>query len=49
LGIDNGFKEAFIGALASDQSAQKAGLQVGDKIVSINGAEIANWEDIINN
>jgi regulator of sigma E protease len=48
-GLTTVSKEAFIGALASDQSAQKAGLQVGDKIVSINGAEIANWEDIINN
>ncbi|MFA7074411.1 MAG: M50 family metallopeptidase [Endomicrobiaceae bacterium] len=48
-GLSTVSKEAFIGALAQEQSAQKAGLHIGDKIISINGTEIKSWEDIINN
>ncbi|MDD3052888.1 MAG: M50 family metallopeptidase [Endomicrobiia bacterium] len=48
-GITTVSDEAFIGALAPEQCAQKAGLQVGDRILSIAGVEVRNWEDIINN
>ena len=35
--------EAIIGALAKDSCAQKAGLLINDKILSIDGENIENW------
>ena len=35
--------EAKIGALAKDSCAQKAGLLINDKILSIDGENIENW------
>jgi regulator of sigma E protease len=41
---DNG---AVIGHLMPDSPAAKAGLQVGDKIVRLNGKDNPDWEDIL--
>lgn len=38
-----------VGSVVESSPAQSAGIQVDDKIVSINGNEINTWEDIINN
>jgi regulator of sigma E protease len=38
---------AVIGHLMPDSPAAKAGLQVGDKIVRLNGKDNPDWEDII--
>ncbi len=43
-GIASISDEAKIGALAKDSCAQKAGLLINDKILSINGENIENWE-----
>ena len=40
--------EAKIGALAKDSCAQKAGLLINDKIISIDGENIENWLAITN-
>jgi regulator of sigma E protease len=39
--------EPELGNLTEDGAAQEAGLQEGDKIVTIDGNEISNWEDIV--
>lgn len=36
-----------IGEILNDQPAQQAGLEVGDKIVEINGAQINKWDEVI--
>ena len=41
--------EAKIGVLAKDSCAQKAGLLVNDKIVSIDGTDVENWLGLISN
>ena len=41
--------EAIIGALAKDSCAQKAGLFLDDKIVSIDGMPIEDWNDLTKN
>ena len=43
-GVANPAPEAILGAVVADMPAQKAGLQVGDKIISIDGEEITTWE-----
>ena len=43
-GIASISDEAIIGALAKDSCAQKAGLLINDKILSIDGENIENWE-----
>ena len=39
---------AIIGGLADDGAAIKAGLQVGDQLVSIDGRNVADWMDLVN-
>ena len=41
--------EAIIGALAKDSCAQKAGLLLNDKIVSIDEIHIEDWNDLTKN
>src|SRR5579883_803611 len=38
---------AVIGHIMPDSPAAKAGIQVGDKIVKVNGKDNPDWEDII--
>ncbi|WP_432697635.1 RIP metalloprotease RseP [Marinobacterium sp. YM272] len=38
---------AVIGVLTDGGVAQSAGLQVGDKVVAINGSPVANWVDLV--
>ncbi len=38
-----------IGAFVKDYPAAVSGLQVGDKIVRVNGAAVADWSDILEN
>lgn len=46
-GVANISEKAIIGALAENQCAQKAGLKIGDTILSIDGIEIHYWNDIV--
>ncbi|KKB44700.1 RIP metalloprotease RseP [Bacillus thermotolerans] len=39
--------EPELGRLTSDGAAQEAGLQEGDKVISINGQGVASWSDIV--
>jgi len=48
-GLTNISSQAVIGALAPEACAQKAGLSVGDKILSINSTEIKDWMDLTAN
>ncbi len=41
--------KSFVGALASGQAAEKAGIQTGDRIISIAGVEVKTWQDILTN
>ena len=42
-------EDAIIGNLAKDSCAQKAGLLVNDKIISIDGENIEDWTDLTSN
>ena len=44
-GVANPAPDAVLGAVVADMPAQKAGLQEGDKILSVDGEEVATWED----
>ena len=46
-GIADISEKPIIGALAKDQCAQKAGLQIGDSIAYIDDIEIKTWKDIV--
>jgi regulator of sigma E protease len=37
---------AIVGPVAANSSAKKAGLQTGDRIVSVHGNQIKTWEDL---
>lgn len=39
-------RPALVGAVSPDMPAEKAGLQAGDRIVSINGIDIRNWDQM---
>jgi regulator of sigma E protease len=36
-----------IGSVAPDSPAEKAGLEVGDRIVELEGNEVASWDDVL--
>lgn len=36
-----------IGGVQKESVAQKAGLQEGDKILSVNGTKVENWDDLV--
>ncbi|KSU85098.1 regulator of sigma E protease [Fictibacillus enclensis] len=40
-------KEARLGNLAPGEAAVKSGLQKGDRIVSVNGDKVSNWEELV--
>jgi serine protease Do len=44
----NSYKGAVVTQVMQSSPAQKAGLQVGDIITSVNGAEIKNANDVVN-
>ena len=46
-GIADISEKPIIGALAENQCAQNAGLQVGDTILYIGNSEIKTWKDIV--
>ncbi len=48
-GLTNISSQAVIGALAPEACAQKAGLEIKDKILSVNGVEIKDWTSLIAN
>lgn len=40
-------KEARLGNLAPGEAAVKSGPQKGDRIVSVNGDKVSNWEELV--
>ena len=44
-GVANPAPEPIVGAVAVDMPAQSAGLQAGDKILSVDGEVVATWEE----
>lgn len=47
LGADNGSDSNIINALSADYPAAKMGLQVGDRIVALNGNEIKTAQELV--
>jgi regulator of sigma E protease len=39
---------AVVGYVAADSAAEAAGIEEGDRIVSLDGAAVANWDGILN-
>lgn len=39
--------EAIIGQLVAGEAAERAGLQVGDKVLSVNAAEVEGWPALV--
>jgi regulator of sigma E protease len=39
--------DPVLGVLTNDGAAKAAGLQKGDTVISIDGSEISNWDDIV--
>ncbi len=48
-GLTNISTEASIGYLSEDNCAKKAGLIIGDKILSVDGIQIKDWFDLTKN
>jgi membrane-associated protease RseP (regulator of RpoE activity) len=47
LGLQNGNKATLdVGSITAESAAQRAGLQVGDRLVSVDGRPINRWEDL---
>jgi regulator of sigma E protease len=40
-------KPAEVGYVVPDEAAQKAGIKVGDTVVSVDGQEVKNWEGLL--
>ncbi len=40
-------RSAYLGTIMEDKAAARAGLQVGDRILAINGEKIATWNDLV--
>jgi len=49
VGVGKPAVEPVIGGLIPGMSAEEAGLQIGDKILSVDGIEIKTWEEFLNN
>ena len=48
VGVGKPSVEPVIGGIIEDFPAANAGLQVGDKILTVDGENIATWEDFLN-
>lgn len=46
-GVMQPLESATLGAIGEDTPAAKAGLQIGDKVVSVDGTAIQGWEDLV--
>ena len=46
-GLPEASHEPLVGELTPGWPAEKAGLQIGDRIVGIDGVEIRTWEDLL--
>lgn len=46
-GIQKPVDQPVLGTIMADKAAAKAGLQVGDRIISINGEKIVTWNDLV--
>ena len=45
-GINEPDPRAFVGSVMPDYPAENLGLEEGDQILSINGVQVANWEEM---
>lgn len=46
-GVQKPLDTPVLGTVVADKSAAKAGLTVGDRIISINGEKIEKWNDLV--
>ena len=46
-GIQKPVDQPILGTIMEDKAAAQAGLQVGDRILAINGEKIATWNDLV--
>jgi regulator of sigma E protease len=47
IGLNQQLPPALVGAVTANEPAAQAGMQAGDRIVSINGVAIADWGDLV--
>lgn len=45
--VNQGFMTTIVGSLVDNAPAKEYGLQVGDKILSINGKEVSTWDEVV--
>ncbi|MBO6303488.1 MAG: RIP metalloprotease RseP [Selenomonadaceae bacterium] len=48
-GVSTPSDEPILGGVAAGKPAEQAGLRAGDKILTVNGAKITVWSDVVNN
>ena len=45
-GVDYYSNESVVGAVANDSVAQQAGIEPGDRIVSVEGVDVSTWDEL---
>ena len=45
-GVDYYSNESVVGAVVSDSVAQQAGIEPGDRVISVGGTEVSTWDEL---